>query len=168
MSIALIIIKKISASFSFSSKVSRTTDTLLHQNLNSNNFITIAIHLRHVDRTDQGLLRNGEEECLSALVNHERHRIYNNKTITNNNNNNHSDCMLFLATDRVKTYDLMKSVAVKLHCDLIVAAKNNNNNNNNNNGEHGPWADGISVLVDIDLLSRADHFIGVVVVLIIC
>jgi hypothetical protein len=51
----------------------------------------------------------------------------------------------------------MKEFASNISCQLITTQKIQSINSN---GEHGPWSSDGTVVADIELLSRANYFIG--------
>ena len=71
-------------------------------------------------------------------------------------------CVVFLASDREATISRMAEFIDSRGCDIQITRRETHKRvkRSTTNLEHGPWGDGFNSIADIELLSRADHFIG--------
>ena len=143
--------KKSVSSSSLSSwfrRVSWVEDEKKRSNADGGEF-KVGLHIRHMNARDNGKEDKGEEECLRQVL--EWYKPDN------------TQCTVYLASDRELTINRLAAYIDKKGCHTVIAKREQHRHirrKPSTNLEHGPWGDGLNAVADIELLSRADHFIG--------
>ena len=129
------------SAFSFSREVTIENDHLL-QKYENTEILSIGIHTRHQNSGDSGTDVNAALECVQKILDKNEARL---------------PCVLFVASDRIATIETLQNASSGLNCDVVVSKRTVQKTWLS---EHGPWANSGSTLLDVELLSRADYFIG--------
>ena len=109
----------------------------------------VGLHVRHMNPRDNGKEDKGEEECLRQVL-----EWYKPEGAT---------CTVYLASDREMTINRLAAYIDMKGCHTVIARREQHRHirsKPSTNIEHGPWGDGLNAVADVELLSRADHFIG--------
>ena len=132
--------------------------------------LVIGLHIRHQLLGKESEWDNASLVCLAATL---KAIAASDSVPTDGYIENTRKCFILLATDRVKTVELISEFGMQRGCKVMTVVNRNSTyggmeanhvygslSTTKPIGEHGPWTDNLSKSADIHLLSHADVFIG--------
>ena len=93
--------------FSFSREVASINDQVL-QKYENTEILSIGIHVRHQNTKDDGEDVSEIVKCVWQIL---------------NNPNSRLPCVLFVASDRINTFNSLKNLSSTLNCDIVGSKK---------------------------------------------
>ena len=144
---------------------------------------SIALHIRHTNAKDSGGEDRGEEECLRTVIEAYMPEgavcvvyLASDRVATLSRMAKYIGILLSLSlfpSFLVTTCPFLALLYLEMPhnsmvcysdehgCDVRMSRKESHKRlRRTHTSEHGPWGDGFTSIADIELLSRADHFIG--------
>ena len=101
--------------------------------------------LRHQSTNDNGTNVDWIVQCVQYVLDQSRAVLPSSK------------CVLLVASDRVDTISSLQIASSSLKCDIVTSERIVGSSFST---EHGPWGGSGTTILDTELLSRADYFIG--------